>query len=92
MNWLAPKSAAYAWKGKWSTCLKQTAFSFFVRQGTLNLKSSITLIFILQLLILRTFKGIVLQRLIGSSSDFIDFEVFILKEGGAFKHRNMADY
>lgn len=26
------------------------------------------------------------QRLIGSSIDFIDFYVFVVKEGGAFKH------
>lgn len=35
---------------------------------------------------------VVLQRLIGSSIDFIDFDVFILEEGGAFKHRNLTDY
>lgn len=35
---------------------------------------------------------VVLQRLIGSSIDFIDFDVFILKEGGMFKHQNLTDY
>lgn len=50
------------------------------------------LIFILQLLILRTLMRVVLQGLIGSSIDLIGFDVFILKEIGAFKHWNLVEY
>lgn len=54
--------------------------------------SSIIKRFSFYILILRIPVRKVPQRLIGSNIDFIDFDVFTLKGGGAFKHQNLTDY